>query len=71
MGFYFFFRSGASGVINELFLYSGSVNNQKCTGFYVVLMLLETLPKHQNFKIYFGTSFSSVPLSLALKDYGY
>ena len=56
----------------DFFLYSGSVvNGQTCTGSYVVLKLLETLPKYKNFKIFFDNLFSSIPLCLALKDYGY
>ena len=55
----------------DFFLYSGSVNCQKCTGPYVVLKLLETLPRYKNFKIFFDNWFSSIRLCLALKDYGY
>ena len=38
----------------KFFLYSGSVNGQKYTGSYVVLKLLETLPKYEKFKIFFN-----------------
>ena len=44
-GFKNLVRSGESGIIYDFFLYSGSAGGQKCTGFYVVLKLLETLPK--------------------------
>ena len=70
-GFQNFVWSGASGIMYDFFLYSDSVNGQKCTGSYVVLKLLETLPKYKNFKIFFDSLFSSIPLCLALKDYGY
>ena len=70
-GFKNFVWSGASGIMYDFFLYSGSVNGQKCSGSYVVLKLLETLPKHKNFKIFFDNWFCSIPLCLALKDYGY
>ena len=55
----------------NFFLYSGSVNGQKCTGSYVVLKLLETLPKYKNFKIFFNNWCFFIPLCLALKDCGY
>ena len=55
----------------DFFLYSSSVSGQQCTGSYVVLKLLETEPKYQNFKIFFHNWFSSIHLCLALKDYGY
>ena len=70
-GFKNFVRSGASGIMYDFFLYSGKVNNEKCTGSYVVLRLIETLPKHQNYKVFFDNWFASIPLCLALKDIGY
>ena len=70
-GFKNFVRSGASGIMYDFFLYSGKVNNEKCTGSYVVLRLIETLPKHQNYKVFFDNWFASIPLCLALKDNGY
>ena len=63
-----FIWSRASGIMHDFFLYSGSVNGHKCTGSYIVLKLLETLPKYKNFKIFFNSWFSSIPLCLALKD---
>ena len=70
-GFKNFVRSGSSGIMYDFFLYSGSVNNQKCTGSYVVLRLIETLPKNQHFNFFFDNWFSSIPLCLALKDNGF
>ena len=52
-GFKNFVWSGTSTIMYDFFLYSGSVNGQKCTGSYVILELLETLPKYQKFKIFF------------------
>ena len=63
-----FVRSRASGIMHDFSLYSGLVNGHKCTGSYIVLKLLETLPKYKNFKIFFNNWFSSIPLCLALRD---
>ena len=70
-GFKNFVRSGESGFMYNFFLYSGSVNGQKYTGSYVVLKLLETLPKYEKFKIFFNNWGFFIPLCLALKDCGY
>ena len=71
-GFKNFVRSGASGMMYDFFLYSGSINkNEKCTGSYVVKKLIETLPKHQNFKLFFDNWFCSLPLCISLKDMGF
>ena len=40
-------------------------------GSYVVLKLLETMPKYQNFKLFFDNWFSSITLCLTLKDCAY
>ena len=55
----------------NFFLYSGSTGKKKCTGSYVVLRLIESLPKHQHFKIFYDNWFSSIPLCLALKENGF
>ncbi|XP_047144656.1 piggyBac transposable element-derived protein 2 [Hydra vulgaris] len=70
-GFKNFVRSGSSGLIYDFFLYSGSVDNQKCTGSYVVHRLIETLPRNQNFRLYFDNWFASIPLFLSLKEKGF
>ena len=62
-GFKNFVRSGSSGIMYDFFLYQGSstvADGQKCTGAFAVLRLVETLPKHQNFKIYFDNWFCSL-----------
>ncbi|XP_004211012.1 piggyBac transposable element-derived protein 3 [Hydra vulgaris] len=71
-GFKNFVRAGKSGIIYDFFLYSGSSNSgKKCTGAYVVLKLLEKLPKNQNFKVFFDNWFCSMQLCLALKELGF
>lgn len=70
-GFKNFVRAGSSGIMYDFFLYTGKVKNQKVTGPYVVLRLLETLPRRQNFKVFYDNWFSSYPLCLALKENGY
>ena len=68
-GFKNFVRSGTFGIMYDFFLYSGSIGNeQKCTGSYVVVQLLGTLPRHQRFKEFFDNWFSSIP---ALKGQGF
>ena len=52
-------------------MYSDSVDGQKCAGSYVVLKLLETLPKNEYFHVSFDNWFSSIPLLLVLKQNGY
>ena len=46
-------------------------NNQKCSGSYLVFKPLETLPRHQNFKIFFDNWFCSHQLRLQLKSMGF
>ena len=55
----------------DFFLYSGLVNSQKYSGSYVVLRLIETQPKYQNYKKFFDDDFLMIPLCLALKDSRY
>ena len=70
-GFKNFVHAGSSGIMYDFFLYTGKADKQKVTGPYVVLRLLETLPKNQRFKVFFDNWFSSIPLCLALKANGY
>ena len=72
-GFKNFVRSGCSGFMYDFFLYQGSTtaDGQKCTGAYAVLKLIETLPKHQNFKLFFDNWFCSLQLCLQLKSLGF
>ena len=55
----------------NFFLYLGSAGGRKCTAYYVVLKLLEILPKNEYFQVYFDICFSSIPLHLVLKQNGY
>lgn len=70
-GFKNFVRAGASGIMYDFFLYQGKNGSEKVTGPSVVLKLLETLPRHQNHRVFFDNWFTSIPLCLALKDNGY
>ena len=72
-GFKNFVQSGRSGFMYDFFLYQGSTtaDGQKCTGAYAVLRLIETLPKHQNFKLFFDNWFCSLQLCLQLKSLGF
>jgi len=70
-GFKNFVRAGSSGIMYDFFLYTGKVKNNKVTGPYVVIRLLETLPTMKNFKVFYDNWFSSIPLCLALKNSGY
>lgn len=70
-GFKNFVRAGKSGMMYDFFLYTGaSTATQKCTGEYVVLRLCETLPKNQNYKLFFDNWFSSLALCIKLKETG-
>ena len=71
-GFKNFSRSGSSGMIYYFFLCSGSSEKgQKCTGTFCVLKLIESLPHHQNFRLFFGNWFCSLQLCLHLKELGF
>ena len=71
MGFTNFVRAGASGIMYDLFLYQGKDGKEKVTGPYVVLKLLEILPRKQRYRVVFDNWFTSIPLCLALKEHGY
>ena len=65
-----FVRSGSSGMMYDFFL-SACYNisrRKKCNGSYVVIKLKESLPKLQNFKIFFDVWFCSLQLCLLLKS---
>ena len=71
-GFKNFVRSGSSGMMYDLFLNSGSLEKgQKCAGAFCVLKLIETLPRHQNFRSFFDSWFCSLQLCLHLKVLGF
>lgn len=64
-------RAGKSGMIYDFFLYAGAnTSNEKCTGEYAVHRLYETLPKHQNYKLYFDNWCSTLQLCVKLKQLG-
>ena len=69
-GFKNFVRSGRSGLMYDFFLYQGAstAEGQKCTGAYAVLRLIETLPHHHGFKLFFDNWFCSLQLCLQLKS---
>ena len=68
-----FVRSGRSGLMYDFFLYQGAstAEGQKCTGAYAVLRLIETLPHHHGFKLFFDNWFCSLQLCLQLKSTGF
>ena len=63
-GFKNFVRAGESGIMYDSFLYSGSSSKIKCTGSNVVMKLLETLPKGENYKLFFDNWFCTLDLLL-------
>ena len=71
-GFKNFVRSGASGIMYDFFLYTGSTTSktEKCNGSYVVNRLIECLPKHDNFKLFFDNWFCSLDLCRNLRSMG-
>ena len=71
-GFKNFVRAASSGMINDFFLYAGSLNKtEKYTGAFVVKKLIETLPKQLNFRLYFDNSFCTIDLCRELKSLGF
>ena len=50
------------------FLYFGSSSEIKCTGSNVVMKLLETLPKGENYKLFFDNWFCNLDLLLQIKQ---
>ena len=61
-------RAGESGIMYDFFLYSGSSSKLKCIGSNVVMKLLETLPKGENYKLFFDNWFCTLDLLLQLKE---
>ena len=57
MGFKNFVRAGASGIMYDFFQYQGKDGKEKVTGPYVVLKLLETLPRKQRYRVVFEHTF--------------
>ena len=70
-GFKNFIRAASSGMIYDIFLYTGSLNKtEKCTGAFVVKKF-ETLPKQLNFRLYFDSWFCTIDLCRELKSLGF
>ena len=63
-GFKNFVRADESGIMYDFFLYSASSSKLKCTGSNVVMKLLETLPKGENYKLFFDNWFCTLDLLL-------
>ncbi|XP_003382195.1 hypothetical protein Tsp_09043 [Trichinella spiralis] len=63
-------RTGVSGLLYDFCFYEGKVprvkNPNGCLSFDVVMKLCETVPKHQNFKIFFDNYFTHLDLQLKL-----
>ena len=71
-GFKNFVRAGKLGMMYDFFLYAGaSTSSEKCTVEYVVLRLCETLPRQQNYKVFFDNWFSTLLLLIKLKERGF
>nr|CAH7721048.1 unnamed protein product [Callosobruchus chinensis] len=72
-----FFLSGTSGFSYDFDLYAGSQSNSVPPGApdlgmssKMVVKLSESIPKHQNYKLFFDNWFSSVPLMVYLTKEG-
>ena len=51
----------------DFFIYCRKTESgEKCTGSYLVLKLIETLPQHKNYKPFFDNWFCSLALCLEL-----
>ena len=70
-----FVRSGASGMMYDFFLYTGSFKKDgkksTVTGPAAVLKLVETLPQNHNFKVFFDNWFCNLSLCIQLKAMGF
>ena len=73
-GIKLFARAGSSGIIYDFEVYvgKGTLNKKSELGISgdIVIRLAETVPKDRNFKIITDNWFSSLKLSIALKDVG-
>ena len=77
VGLKVFVRCGQSGMAYDFEFYQG-----KCSGVpedhkdlglgrSIVMRLVENLPERENFKVYFDNFFTSIPLSIQLKEKGF
>ena len=71
-GFKNMVRAGRSGIIYDFFMYSGkhSAGADKCEVENSVLRLVQNIPKHQNYQVFFDNWFSTFPLLLKLQSMG-
>ena len=73
-GFKVWARAGEDGILYDFELYTGAApGREKSTlgvGGDVILRLSETLPQHQNFKVFADNFFSGIPMIIALKSKG-
>ena len=71
-GFKMFVLSGVSGVMYDFFLYCGAKSTRfgDCSARSSVLELCGTIPRHQNYKLFFDNWFCTLALCLKLKDMG-
>ena len=67
-----FVLSGVSGVMYDFFLYCGAKSTRfgDCSARSSVLELCETIPRHQNYKLFFDNWFCTLALCLKLKGMG-
>ncbi|XP_049786255.1 piggyBac transposable element-derived protein 2-like [Schistocerca cancellata] len=69
-----FARAGSSGIVYDFEIYQGkgTVHNDTGLGIsgYIVIRLVEGLPKYKNFKVFTDNWFTSYNLISALKNYG-
>jgi hypothetical protein len=67
-GFKSIARCGASGILYDFFIYTGKSIEKPTESVAAnsVIKLVETLPEHQNFKIYFDNWFSTIGLAIKL-----
>ena len=56
-GFKNFVLSGSNGIMHDFFFYTGATGNEKCNGPYVVKRLVESLPKNENYRLFFDNWF--------------
>ena len=74
-GFKNFVRSGASGMMYDFFLYTGATKEKgkkvTVTGPSVVKKLVSTLPKKQNYRVFFDNWFCDLSLCIDLKSLGF
>jgi len=71
-GFKNMVRAGKSGIIYDFFMYGGknSAGFENCGAEQSVLRLVQNLPKHKSFHVFFDNWFSTLSLIIQLKTMG-